>query len=88
MELNLNDLLTALEQPEVRTMAIIQINAIEKTAQLEQELKEAREVGNLLNAENTKNMETIKELSEDNAALRAFITENIKDEALLSQILN
>lgn len=87
MELNLQDLLLALEQPEVRTIAIIQINAIERVQQLEKELADAREVGNRLNEENTKHMEQAKEFSEDAAALRAFITENIKDEALLSQIL-
>lgn len=86
MDFTIDQLFQALEQPEIRTLAIFRINAIQIQEQLEKELAEAREVGNRLNDENTKNMAQAKELSDEVTALRAFIKENIKDEALLSQI--
>lgn len=86
MDFTIDQLFQALEQPEIRTLAIFRINAILSQEQLEKELAEAREVGNRLNDENTKNMAQAKELSDEVTALRAFIKENIKDEALLSQI--
>lgn len=88
MEISIEQLFSLLDQPDVRALAIHRINALQAQEQLEKELSEAREIGNRLNDENTKNMAQAKELSDENAALRAFISENIKDEALLSQIFN